>query len=162
MAAARPRNRPTPSDVHPFPAFQGVQAMMVNQSVFARLPIALLTAGALCAALAMAPVHAQSEASVALSMLPVASVVGTASVASTAAGAVVALPAALSVGGAVLTVKAVQASATGTVYLLERASDRAQASVGVVGRGAPAPGQCRGTVLSLSGIAARLAISSAR
>ncbi|MGO8411521.1 hypothetical protein ACC775_38320, partial [Rhizobium ruizarguesonis] len=83
-------------------------------------------------ALAMAPAHAQSEASVALSMLPVASVVGTASVASTAAGAVVALPAALSVGGAVLTVKAVQASATGTVYLLERASDGAQASVEVV------------------------------
>ena len=36
--------------------------MMVNQSVFARLPRALLTAGALCAALAMAPAHAQSEA----------------------------------------------------------------------------------------------------
>ena len=49
----------------------------------ARLPRALLAAGVVCAALvAAAPARAQSEASAALSMLPVASVVGTASVAS--------------------------------------------------------------------------------
>ena len=102
----------------------------------ARLPRALLAAGVVCAALvAAAPARAQREASAALSMLPVASVVGTASVASAAAGAVVTVPAALSVGGAVLTVRAVEASAVGTVYLLERASDGAQVSVEVVGRG---------------------------
>ena len=102
----------------------------------ARLPRALLAAGVVCAALVVAnPARAQSEASAALSMLPVASVVGTASVASAAAGAVVTVPAALSVGGAVLTVRAVEASAVGTVYLLERASDGAQVSVEVVGRG---------------------------
>ena len=90
----------------------------------ARLPRALLAAGVVCVALVVAnPARAQSEASAALSMLPVASVVGTASVASAAAGAVVTVPAALSVGGAVLTVRAVEASAVGTVYLLERASD---------------------------------------
>ena len=93
----------------------------------ARLPRALLAAGVVCAALVVAnPARAQSEASAALSMLPVASVVGTASVASAAAGAVVTVPAALSVGGAVLTVRAVEASAVGTVYLLERASDGAR------------------------------------
>ena len=65
----------------------------------ARLPRALLAAGVVCAALVVAnPARAQSEASAALSMLPVASVVGTASVASAAAGAVVTVPAALSVG----------------------------------------------------------------
>eukprot|EP01041_Mallomonas_annulata_P026009 gene26009-47196_t len=46
-----------------------------------RLSRALLVAGVVCAALvAAAPARAQSEASAALSMLPVASVVGTASV----------------------------------------------------------------------------------
>lgn len=95
------------------------------------------TAAVLCAsAMLLAvtpPALAQSEASVGLSMLPVASVVGTASVAgaaaSTVAGAAIAIPAALAVGGAVLTVKAVEASARGTVIVLERASDAATASI---------------------------------
>ena len=51
------------------------------------IPALMLAAGLLCAAVAL-PARAQSEASAALSMLPVASVVGTASVASAAAGAV--------------------------------------------------------------------------
>ena len=91
------------------------------------------TAAVLCASAvlmaATAPAVAQSEVSVGLSMLPVASVVGTASVAGAAASAVVAVPAALMVGGAVLTVKAVEVSARGTVFVLERASDGAVASV---------------------------------
>ncbi len=78
--------------------------------------------------------HAQSEASAALSMLPLASAVGAASVAGTAASAVAALPAALSVGGATLSVVAVEASVDGTVYILERASDGARASVKLTGR----------------------------
>ncbi len=75
------------------------------------------------------PALAQSEASVGLSMLPVASVVGTASVAGAAASTAIAIPAALAVSGAVLTVKAVEASARGTVIVLERASDAATASI---------------------------------
>ena len=86
---------------------------------------ALLVAGLACGSAA----QAQSEASAALSLMPVASVVVASGAASATAGAVVALPVALSVGGAVLTVKAVQASATGTVIVLERASDGAQASI---------------------------------
>ena len=102
------------------------------------LRAASLCCGMAAAGLMGAPAQAQSEASTALSLLPVASIVGTASVGSAAAGAVVTLPAALSVAGAVLTVTAVQASALGTVYVLERASDGAQASVRVLGRGAAA------------------------
>ncbi|WP_088278544.1 hypothetical protein [Ideonella sp. A 288] len=85
----------------------------------------------LCAALATsllltvaAPASAHrppnaSEASAALSLLPVA--------------VVVVAPAMLLSGGAMLTVVAVQASATGTVWVLERASDGARLSVELVG-----------------------------
>ncbi|HEY9094161.1 MAG TPA: hypothetical protein VIN35_00330, partial [Hydrogenophaga sp.] len=80
--------------------------------------------GVLGAALAGNPVWAQSEVSVMASALPVASVVGTAStvVGSTAvAGAAVSVvPVALSVAGATLVVKAVEVTASGTLYLLER------------------------------------------
>ena len=93
-----------------------------------RATAAVLCASALLLASTQAA-QAQSEVSVGLSMLPVASVVGTASVAGAAASAVVAVPAALLVSGAVLTVKAVEVSARGTVFLLERASDGAVASV---------------------------------
>src|SRR5690606_20779876 len=102
-----------------------------KRPVLRALRASSLCCGMAAAALVAAPVQAQSEASAALSLLPIASVVGAASVGSAAAGAVVALPAALSVAGVVLTVTAVQASAAGTVYVLERASDGAQASVQV-------------------------------
>ena len=115
----------------------------------------------LACALVSAPARAQSEASAALSLLPVASVVGTASVASAAAGAVVTVPAALSVGGAVLTVRAVEASAVGTVYLLERASDGAQVSVEVVGRGVAGSAYAVGTVVTCSVIGTGVILSAA-
>ncbi len=81
-----------------------------------------------------------SEASVALSVLPVASVVtasgaGLAS-ATGAAAAISAVPAALAVSGATLLVVAVEATASGVVYVLERASDGARVSVRVISRGA--------------------------
>ncbi|GKT25426.1 hypothetical protein [Acidovorax sp. SUPP3334] len=110
---------------------------------------------------AAAPARAQSEVSAGLSLLPVASVVGTASVASTAVGAVVAVPAALSVGGAVLTVKAVQASANGTVYLLERVSDGAQVSVEVAGRAASGTVHAVGASVACSVIGAGVVLSVA-
>lgn len=101
---------------------------------------ALAVFGALGVALAGTPVWAQSEASLVVSALPVASVVGTASavVGSTAvAGAAVsAVPVALSVAGATLVVKAVEVTASGTLYLLERASDGVQVSVRVASRAA--------------------------
>ena len=129
----------------------------MNKTLNKTLARCLLAAGLLCAALAALPARAQSEASAALSLLPVASVVGTASVASTAAGAVVAVPAALSVGGAVLSLKAVEASAVGTVYLLERASDGARVSVEVAGKAAYAVG----TVVTCSVIGTGVVLSAA-
>jgi hypothetical protein len=93
----------------------------------------MVCAAAMAVTLAAAPARAQSEASLALSALPVASVVAGASV---GAAAVSVVPVALSVAGATLVVKAVEVTARGTVYLLERASDGAQASVEVVGRAA--------------------------
>ena len=93
-----------------------------------RATAAVLCASALLLASTQAA-QAQSEVSVGLSMLPVASVVGAASVAGAAASTVVAIPVALAVRGAVLTVKAVEVSARGTVFVLERASDGAVASV---------------------------------
>lgn len=93
-----------------------------------RATAAVLCASALLLASTQAA-QAQSEVSVGLSMLPVASVVGTASVAGAAASTVVAIPVALAVSGAVLTVKAIEVSARGTVIVLERASDAATASV---------------------------------
>lgn len=76
----------------------------------------------LAATLAMgsgAQAHGASEASSALSLLPVA--------------VVVAAPSAVLSAGAVLTVVAVQASADGTVWVLERASDGARLSLQLAG-----------------------------
>jgi len=123
----------------------------------------LAVAACLSLAALTAPVqaNAQSEASLALSMLPVASVVGTASVASTAAAAVVAVPAALSVGGAVLTVVAVEASVDGTIYLLERAADGARASVKVAGRVVTGASLVVGSAVVVTVIASGVVLSAA-
>lgn len=116
----------------------------------------------LCMFLAVAATaHAQSEASAALSLMPVASVVGSATAGAAVAGSVVAVPVALSVGGAVLTVSAVTASARGTVYVLERASDGAKVSVEVVGRGAAAVASGVGTAVVCSVIGTGVVLSSA-
>ena len=104
------------------------------------------------------PVHAQSEASVALSMLPVASVVGAASVGGAALSAA---PVMLSAAGTVLTVKAVEVSARGTVYVLERASDGARISIETVGRGVGASAAGVGTVVTVSVIGTGIVLSAA-
>ena len=117
---------------------------------------ALVLAAALCG-----PALAQSEASVVLSMLPVASVVGAVSVAGAAAGAVSAAPVILSAAGAVFAVKAVEATARGTVYVLERASDGAQVSVEVLGRSAGAASYGVGTMVAVSVIGAGIVLSAA-
>ena len=117
---------------------------------------------AACAALAGVGVpfeaKAQSDASAlsAVSALPLASVV-----ASTVAGSVVAVPLALSSAGAVLVVKAVEASARGTLYVLERASDGARTSVEVIGKGVGAASGAVGTVVTVSAISAGLVLSAA-
>ena len=122
----------------------------------------LVCAASLALLVVAAPARAQSEASLVLSALPVASVVVGASAGATALSVV---PFALSVAGATLVVKAVEVTARGTVYLLERASDGAQASVEVVGRAASglAAGVVIGvgTVVSVSVIGTGVLISTA-
>lgn len=80
--------------------------------------------------------HGASEASSALSLLPVA--------------VVVAAPSAVLSGGAVLTVVAVQASAEGAVWVLERASDGARLSLRLAG----------GAVLASGAVVAVTALST--
>ena len=113
---------------------------------------ALTAAVAMALALAASPARAQSEASVLLSALPVASV-------GAAAGSVV--PVAFSVAGAVLVVRAVEVTASGTVYVLERVSDGARASVEVSGRAASAVSVGVGTAVVVSVIATGVLLSAA-
>lgn len=104
--------------------------------------------------------QAQSEASTlsAVSAMPLASVVVGGSA---AAGVVLAIPAVLSTAGLVLVVKAVEVSARGTVYLLERASDGVQASVEVVGKSAATVSTGVGTMVTVSVIGAGVLLSVA-
>jgi hypothetical protein len=63
-------------------------------------------------------------------------------------------------GAAVLTVVAVQASATGTVWVLERASDGARVVLNFSGRMARGAAIGAGTALSVTGIAAGTLLSA--
>lgn len=104
--------------------------------------------------------YAQSEASVVLSMLPVASVVVTGVGASTAAGASVAAPVILSAAGAVFVVKAVEVTVRGTLYVIERASDGARVSVEIVGSTAKASAIGVGTAVSVTVIGSGMVLSA--
>jgi len=133
---------------------------MKKQIVMGWIAASAALAGAV-APLQAAAHGAGSEASLALSLLPVASVVGLASVGGAAASTAVSLPAALSVAGAVLTVKAVEVSADGAVYVLERASDGARASVRVLGRAANGVALSTGTAVTVSVIGSGVVLSAA-
>jgi len=109
--------------------------------------------------------HRGNEASLALSLMPVASVAVASGAASTAvsaaAGAVIALPVALAVSGAVLVVKVVEVSAVGTLYVLERASDGAQASIQLMGQATASAAHGVGTLVSCTVIGAGVILSVA-
>jgi len=112
----------------------------LRRALCATATTALLLGGSL-------PAHAHRNAGSelsALSLLPVA--------------VLVAAPAMLLSGGAALTVVAVEASAEGTVWVLERASDGARASLKLAGQSAMAVGtgvvvtaMASGWVLSAAG-----------
>ena len=104
--------------------------------------------------------YAQSEASVTLSLLPVASVVVTGVGASTAAGASVAAPVILSAVGAVFVVKLVEVTARGTVYVLERASDGARVSVEIAAQGVKHTALSAGTAIAVSVIGSGIVLSA--
>ncbi|MES2511734.1 MAG: hypothetical protein V4625_17560 [Pseudomonadota bacterium] len=104
--------------------------------------------------------QAQAELSAvsALSALPAASVVVGASA---AAGALVAVPVVLSTAGAVLVVKTVESTARGTLYLLERISDGARASIEMAGRGGAGASLVVGASVLVSVVAAGTVLSVA-
>ena len=104
--------------------------------------------------------YAQSEVSVALSMLPVASVATTGVGASTAAGASIAAPVILSVAGAVFVVKLVEVTVRGTVYVIERASDGARVSVEIVAQGVKHTALSAGTAVTVSVIGSGIVLSA--
>ncbi|WP_371816409.1 hypothetical protein [Roseateles sp. DAIF2] len=112
---------------------------MKMQQVWAPMS-ALILASAL-----QAPVRAQSTASEAsgLSLLPVA--------------VSVAAPVALLTAGATLSVTAVEASADGSVWILERASDGARASVRFTGKAS----QAVGTAVIVTAIGSGYVLSAA-
>ena len=107
-----------------------------------------------------APARAHGEASAvsAVSALPLASVVVGAGA---AASAVAAVPVVLSTAGAVLVVKTVESTARGTVVVLERASDGAQASIELGARAAGGVSLAAGTVVMVSVIGAGVVLSAA-
>jgi hypothetical protein len=74
---------------------------------------------------------------------------------------VVALPVAFSTAGAVLVVKTVESTARGTVLLLERASDGAQASIELGARAAGGVSLAADTVVTVSVIGAGVLLSAA-
>jgi hypothetical protein len=118
----------------------------------------ILVAIAIVCGLAAVPARAQSEASAlsALSALPVASVVGVSAVTGASAA-----PVALSAAGAALVVKAVEAGALSTVYVLERASDGARVSVEIAGLGAANASAVAGALVTVSVIGSGVILSAA-
>ncbi len=103
--------------------------------------------------LASSAARAQREVSVlsAVSALPVASVL----MVSEAAGGVAQESAVfLSVAGATLVVKAVESTARGSVYVLERVSDGVRVSVEIGGKALGVASMAVGTVVTVSVIAA--------
>lgn len=109
--------------------------------------------------MAAASATAQTDASVMsqVSMLPVASVV----LASESAAAVAQTAAVLSAAGATLVVRAIESTARGTVYVLERVSDGVRISLVVAGALAGAASVVVGTVVQVGVIAAGTILSVA-
>ncbi|MFT3663999.1 hypothetical protein [Piscinibacter sp.] len=113
-----------------------------------RLFRSIAVAAALAASLAgPARAHPHASDASALSMLPVA--------------VSVAAPAMLLSGGAMLTVVAVQASAEGTVWVLERVSDGVRASVTLSAAAAGGLSVAAGTAITVSAFSAGWVLSAA-
>jgi len=108
---------------------------------------ALLLALTLTSASLGARAHSELSEASAISALPVA--------------LVLAAPAMVLVGGAALTVVSVQASATGTVWVLERASDGARATLQFAGTAAGASLAASGTAVVVTAVATGWLISAA-
>ena len=130
--------------------------MKQNRTATFLIAISIITVGVTSSFNAYSQQNASTLSAV--SVLSMASVVANIS---DGAGMVVAVPLMLSVAGASLVIKAVEASAVGTVYVLERVSDGAQASVEVVGKGIASTATAIGTSVKVSLISAGVVLSTA-
>jgi hypothetical protein len=136
----------------------------MNSKVIQKFLLSLLFAALISRGIfASASPHAQSEASTAVSILPIASVVVVSAGVSAAAGAIASIPSipiALSVNGSYLLVRAIESTARGTLYLLERASDGAAATIEMVGQSARSASLAVGTALTVNTIGAGVILVS--
>ena len=130
--------------------------MKQNKTATFLIAVSILTAGVTFSFNAYSQKNASTLSAV--SVLSIASVVVNIS---EGASKVVEVPLMLSVAGASLVIKAVEASVVGTVYVLERVSDGAQASVEVVGKGAASTATAVGTSVKVSVISAGVVLSAA-
>ena len=73
----------------------------------------------------------------------------------------IAAPVAILSAGAALTVLSVEATATGTVWVLERASDGARASITLIGKGVAEVSVLAGTVVGVTAISTGWLLSAA-
>jgi hypothetical protein len=133
---------------------------LFTSSALRRGLVAVYTGLAIVGAASSPAAIAQSEISAAMSVLPVASVIVSGAAASTAAGAVLAVPAVLAVSGAVLVVKVVEVTARGTVYVLERASDGARASIELGGKALKGGVLAVGSTVAVSVIGSGIVLSA--
>lgn len=137
-----------------------VHAVLINR--FRQMVAGFIASVALVAGLSTAPsAHAQSDASLLLSALPVASVVVAGTVSVGASTALITLPVVLSVDGARLVVKGVQSSAKGTVLLLEGVSTAGAASVEFTAGALSAAAASVGTTVLVSVVGAGVLLSAA-
>lgn len=134
---------------------------MINASVFTRsFRHGLCAMGMACALWGAGFAQAQSETSLALSALPVASVVAAAASTGNSQEAAV-VPLFLSAGGVSLVVAGVEASAKGVKYVLKNTADGVSAVVEVSGQAAGALSIGVGTVVQTSAIGAGVILSAA-
>lgn len=133
---------------------------MISTSTLIRpLRNGLCALGMACALLGGGSAYAQSEASLVLSALPVASVVAAAS--GGGSEHVVAIPLFLSAAGASVVIEAVESSAEGVSYVLKNVADGTSAVVKVSGQAAGALSVGVGTVVQTSVIGAGVILSAA-
>ncbi len=125
------------------PSSRGAGVCPLNFSMLRRL---LLSSVLLATSLAT-PAQSDLSGASSLSLLPVA--------------VSVAAPVAILSGGAMLTVVAVEASATGTVWVLERASDGARASLRFSGRLAGASLLVVGSAITVTALSTGHLLSAA-
>ena len=121
----------------------------------------LCAIGVACALWGGGVAQAQSETSLALSLLPIASVAVVASADGGSADAVVGIPLLLSVGTASLVVEGVEASAKGVKYVLKNTADGVSVVVEVSANAAGTASVAVGSVVTAAAISAGVILSSA-